>query len=345
MKAFLKQRFPALWRPLGRVAHQWRAGRIRRRQRRVARACARWDARQDWVYGVCGKENARREALAAALRKTYHRVEKGLSLPQPRPGFGEDMMRILLRELAEFEAEYSDPELSAAVRHSIRAYLDFNQAAGGSLPEPLQGRLQALAAADTASGGVLEVSAGSLASAAAGAFPDVVRSRYSIRCFRPDPVPPELVAEAVALAGRSPSACNRQCWRVHATSSRETIDTLLRHQNGNRGFGDTAPLLLIVTADRSAFADPLERHQVFVDGGLFSMTLMLALHHLGVANCPLNLCVSPAKEEALRGEAGIPPSEAAVMMIAAGFPPASLAVARSARRDPSTVLRWIDSPS
>ncbi|MBI3916391.1 MAG: nitroreductase [Betaproteobacteria bacterium] len=51
------------------------------------------------------------------------------------------------------------------------------------------------------------------------AAPDVfeaARTRRSIRAYRPDPVPAEVVREIVALGRHAPSGSNIQPWRVHA---------------------------------------------------------------------------------------------------------------------------------
>lgn len=41
--------------------------------------------------------------------------------------------------------------------------------------------------------------------------------RHSVRAYRPDPVPQELILEAVGVAARAPSWCNVQPWRLHVT--------------------------------------------------------------------------------------------------------------------------------
>ena len=48
--------------------------------------------------------------------------------------------------------------------------------------------------------------------------PDVfeaARTRRSIRAYKPDPVPAEIVREIVALGRQAPSGSNIQPWRVH----------------------------------------------------------------------------------------------------------------------------------
>jgi nitroreductase len=44
---------------------------------------------------------------------------------------------------------------------------------------------------------------------------DAARTRRSIRAYRPDSVPPEVVREIVALGRHAPSGSNIQPWRVH----------------------------------------------------------------------------------------------------------------------------------
>lgn len=60
-------------------------------------------------------------------------------------------------------------------------------------------------------------------------FDDVVLSRRSIRGYRPDPVPRELIAEIVAVASRAPSSYNTQPWNLHVV----TGEPLERIRQGN----------------------------------------------------------------------------------------------------------------
>lgn len=55
-------------------------------------------------------------------------------------------------------------------------------------------------------------------------FDSVVRSRRSVRGFRPDPVPDELIEHVFALAALAPSNCNAQPWITHVVSG----DALVR---------------------------------------------------------------------------------------------------------------------
>ena len=61
----------------------------------------------------------------------------------------------------------------------------------------------------------------------APAFADVIKSRYSVRSFRPDRVPQALMEQVFDLANSSPSNCNTQPWLVHVASG-EPLEHLRR---------------------------------------------------------------------------------------------------------------------
>ncbi len=46
-------------------------------------------------------------------------------------------------------------------------------------------------------------------------FDEVILARRSIRGYKPDPVPPKLITEILALAMRSPSSMNTQPWNFY----------------------------------------------------------------------------------------------------------------------------------
>ena len=47
---------------------------------------------------------------------------------------------------------------------------------------------------------------------------DAVRARRSVRAFRPDPVPTEIIRELLELASLAPSGTNIQPWKVHVVT-------------------------------------------------------------------------------------------------------------------------------
>jgi nitroreductase len=54
----------------------------------------------------------------------------------------------------------------------------------------------------------------------------LLRTRRSVRRFRPDPVPEDALAALAEAAAAAPSAGNRQAWRLLLVTSRERIDAM-----------------------------------------------------------------------------------------------------------------------
>lgn len=54
------------------------------------------------------------------------------------------------------------------------------------------------------------------------ALDQLLHSRYSCRGFLPDPVPEDVLRQIVVAAGRAPSWCNAQPWKVTLTRGAET---------------------------------------------------------------------------------------------------------------------------
>lgn len=59
-------------------------------------------------------------------------------------------------------------------------------------------------------------------------FRDLVAARYSVRAYRPDPVPEPLLRQVLEAARLAPSACNRQPFRVVVIHTRGREAELLR---------------------------------------------------------------------------------------------------------------------
>ena len=81
-----------------------------------------------------------------------------------------------------------------------------------------------------------------------------------------------------------------------------------------------------------AFFAGSEHYQHWIDGGMMSMSIIYALHSLGVASCPLNWSQTPKADKALRKALKIENNQTVIMMIAVGYPEQANIVCRSSRR-------------
>lgn len=115
-----------------------------------------------------------------------------------------------------------------------------------------------------------------------------VESRVSTRYFT-NKVPDEsLIRSAISTARHTPSACNRQPWRVQLIYDSRRINFFRRIHNGFSASSQNLSCLIVVLYDNSSYKFPIEMHQAFGDASMFSLNLLLSLQSLGMCACPLN---------------------------------------------------------
>lgn len=276
----------------------------------------------------------RREAALAEIVMGYHVLEKGLTMPRRRTGFGRPAALHLAQLVDAFEKKHGpDPQASHAAA-VLRSYRQLH--AGEDIPA-----LDAFLAARPAVPAAAEphVRREDFFAAKDAPFPAFAASRHCVRHFA-GPVPRETVERAIALAATAPSACNRQPARVHVVDSPALRDRILALQGGTRGFGSDADKLLVVAADLSAVRWAWERHDAFTNGGIFALNLCYALHHEGVAHCLLHWSVPPKADRAVRKLLDLPAPEEIVLLVACGLPPDEFDFPASPRRDPASITTW-----
>lgn len=294
--------------------------------------------------GLNKSRNAQAER-AARITLYYHQLEKGMSLAEPRLNFGKPIIASLFDELDVFLAAYgvADPATTAVA--ALFGYVDFHEARG-ERAEHVRAPLDALLArhgittaqARAWRGGVVAVTRADIAAARDAGFKRFFESRYSIRQFGGGAVALEDLRSAVATAQKTPSVCNRQSWQVHAFVQKDKMAELLAIQSGSRGFGDQASAVLVITSDLRSFLGIGERYQAWIDGGMFAMSMCLALHDLGYGSCCLNWSKEPDADKAMRAAAGVKPHEQIIMLLAVGTLPDSFSVAASYRPPVDQVL-------
>ena len=290
-----------------------------------------------------------RRKLEALLFVHFHKIEKTLALPEPPPLFGTSYLGPLLDLLDAWEHSVGDFEPSPCARLSARFAATasaWDNASRRNFPSCRRASIAGSHAIRRRPAGVRTAGpSGSprahfRPSAAAMDFERFALLRHSVRNFSAESVPGELIARAVRTAQRTPSVCNRQAWRVHVYTSPEDKDVVLRTQDGNAGFGHLAASILLVSSDTRVYVSSGERHQAYVDGGMFAMSLVYALQAQGVVSCCLNLCNYFFQDVAVHRACRIPAWETPIMMIAIGYPAAEFQVAVSARLDTESVLSW-----
>jgi nitroreductase len=293
------------------------------------------DAWKYFKWSHNGIRDRKKAQMESAIVKAYHGFEKGLSLRSPKPGFGQEKAKNLLKKLSEWHSRYDPTEMTKAAECSLLAYRDFNKDLGISLSfmDTWADRIDKTCA--TRLGGTLTIRKDDILKHVDGVSKTFFTSRHSMRNFSAEEIPMRDIERAVLIAQKSPSVCNRQGVRVLCAKNAEEA---LKWQPGNKGFGHLASRGLVITADLQAFSSSGERNQAYVDGGLFAMSLVYALHSMGYGSCMLAWNKSARDEKEVRQSLKIKDNEVIIMMIAAGTLPDEFEVACSHRRPISEVL-------
>lgn len=298
------------------------------------------DMRQVWRHMYWGHEQSMAAGqLQAKLLFYYHKIEKGLCMPGRKRLFALDVVPRVIGLLETWESQGNsrqDPIYLGAIS-SLRAYGELIRESGldpsrqilpvvdlflaSRQPSPAE-QVTPIAISDQQVEALVDYPQ----------FRALCETRRSFRDFRDQPVPELLLRQAVELAQLSPSACNRQPCRAYVVTAPELKQRLLSCQNGNAGFGHLAPVVLAISADMTHFFGATERHQPYVDGGLFSMSMLYALQVQGLVSCCLNWCVTPEVDARAHKLLGLPDSERIIMLMLAGYPPEQTLVPKSHRK-------------
>ncbi|NNH38941.1 nitroreductase family protein [Acinetobacter terrae] len=172
-------------------------------------------------------------------------------------------------------------------------------------------------------------------------FLDFAKSRKSIRNFTGEKVNIDILKNVIELANSSPSVCNRQASKVFLIENKSTIDKCLEIQGGFNGFSKNVNQLMILTVDRSYFYITGERYQFYIDGGIYLLNLLYALHYYKVAACPANWGKDFTTDNKLRKIVNIDESEQVICLIPIGVAQEEFAVTLSYRRTVDEVFQVI----
>ena len=261
------------------------------------------------------------EKMQYTLLRENHVIEKGMSMRNPRKGFGQQKVNDLLDRLNKYLELYGDcdKEFIRYPLSTIKNYIYYTESHGTDVPE-LKAKYNKLEErADIGEivmhAGILATTKDEIISKCNRDFESLLYSRHSIRYFSEEPVSQEIIIKALELAQRTPSACNRQGWKTHVYYGSKSVE-LVRWQGGSHGFEEECRFTILVTANLKAFLWH-ETHQAYIDGGLYAMNLINALHSLGLGCIPLSCGFEYSKLYQLK-YFNIPENEVPIVIIAFG---------------------------
>ena len=154
---------------------------------------------------------------------------------------------------------------------------------------------------------------------------DAIRGRRSIRKYKPDPVPEEVLKTILEAVRWSPSWANTQCWEVVVVKDQNVKSELaatLTKTNPSLSSMTEAPLIIVlcgkkgVSGFKKGEVATVKGDWLMFDTGIAMQTLCLTAHSLGLGTVVVGLFDHKKAEEIL----GVPQNAEVVAMTPLGYP-------------------------
>lgn len=282
-------------------------------------------------------KDSRRKQLSYIIW-CYHVIEKGLSMANMRLGFGYDRLCDLINAISKYCMSFPDSKNDSEILFGVSVVFEYELVhqkrefiLRSDITEKISDLHKMFPSINPHSPKEFNFENAFLNNESP--FPLFAESRYSLRNFSTDNVELDDIIKAINLAKTSPSACNRQPAKVHIIQDKKLMDFCLSLQNGNRGFGNTANKLLIITGNVETILGVQEIFDLFTNCGIFIMNLSYSLQYFKIGHCILNWYAQPKDDKKIRKALALPDNEVIVCFIVCGKPPKEFSVADSLRLD------------
>ncbi|MGY6559832.1 MAG: nitroreductase family protein [Nitritalea sp.] len=171
-------------------------------------------------------------------------------------------------------------------------------------------------------------------------FLSLTKQRRSVRYFLQQEVPKDLLEKAMAAATYSPSACNRQPFYFHVFTEEEKKNKVGALPAGIRPFFKNMPVIMVLVGRLSAYLSERDRHVIYLDGGLASMSFVLALETLGLSSVTINWPDIEYLEGKMDELLPLRPDERPMMLIGVGYADPEGGIPYSQKKTPDQLMRF-----
>ena len=156
---------------------------------------------------------------------------------------------------------------------------------------------------------------------------DLIKRRYSVRDYKKDPVPDEILMQILEAGRLAPTGANTQPQRIIAVREQAGLDKIRKAANT---FG--APLVLIVCADHNVvWKRPYDGKKISdIDASIVTDHMMLAATELGLGS----VWICYFKPDIIRSEFNLPSHVEPINILAIGYENEGAALKRRTTRKP-----------
>lgn len=169
---------------------------------------------------------------------------------------------------------------------------------------------------------------------------ELAKFRRSVRWFEQKNVPRVLVDKAIEIGGYAPSACNRQPYEFRIIDDPELVKNVVSLPKGTSGYNHNIPMIIVVVGKLDAYFSERDRHLIYIDSSLASMSLVFALETLGLSSCCINWPDIEHLEKRMEKVLKLESHERPVMCLAVGYAAEEGMVAYSKKKSLDNIRRY-----
>lgn len=229
------------------------------------------------------------ERYIGEIVRCTHSLEKGLSLEHVRSGFGYSKIKNACSIIKKYKNNNGDMQAEPLIMFidALESYINYHhniQYKNDTIEEIENLYVSLIKDIKTINhqyGGVKKIERKNYTREDQDLLARLFKNRHSMREFSKKPIDKEDLRKSIEMAMQCPSACNRQCYRLHIVD-KKSFSLLNNGFEGVGGFADDLEKIMFITGKVSVYR-PGEIHQWVVTSTVFAsyLTLSLEAHNIG----------------------------------------------------------------
>lgn len=251
-----------------------------------------------YIYDILSASKYENIRIEGEILRNVHSIEKGLSLENVRLGFGYAKIKEALSLIEHYikNGGESDAKPILMFADALHSYLEFHK---GKLKNEKIDEISKsydklshnISSHYITMGGYQLMHKNQFSENEFKIVEKLFNNRHSVREFNSTPVDDLMLKEAIKLATRCPSACNRQSYRCYIIS-KNNFGVIKKWMEGVGGFFEDVDKFIIITGKISVYRKN-EELQWVVTPTVFASYLTLSLEALGIGCCFVQRSVIP----------------------------------------------------
>lgn len=291
----------------------------------------------DAKYISNGARNKDSRKMETDLAIRAHAIEKGMSIGSVKVGFGKQKVKSLLNDLQHYMDIGGRMNFVDDCCSIIQKYVTFNKQLGADMDDisrlfTVFCNKNKIKITQMSDAGIYVKKNEQVISESKSSFDVFSQSRFSVRDFGNEKIDFNKVLDALKMCQRTPSACNRQSYKIYIYKDDVLKNEICQLQGGCKGFFEDMQVAILICGDQRGY-NINELHQVYVDGGMYAMNLLYALHYEGLAAIPLTMGQKQRKLRMIKETMNIPNYEMPCVLIGVGSYKEEYKVAVSKRKN------------